>query len=114
MSEITSSIMAGSSDCLAPGPEAIVTARGDVASGTVAPGWLRNNERVMKNLKLTFVGLHTLDGRSAVPIRLRPATATATPLGGGLPAPPQPIEYVDRKGRSESGMMGRMPWWAWV
>ncbi|MGA8760165.1 MAG: hypothetical protein WB611_28365, partial [Stellaceae bacterium] len=42
------------------------------------------------------------------------ATATATPLGGGLPAPPQPIEYVDRKGRSESGMMGRMPWWAWV
>ena len=51
----------------------------------------------MKNLKLTFVGLRALDGRSAVPTSPSARPATATPLGGGLPAPPQPIGYVDKE-----------------
>ena len=65
----------------------------------------------MKQLKLAFAGLLASSAAAPDAFAQRPP---GLPLGGGLPAPPWPINHVGREGRSGAGMMGRMPWWAWV
>jgi Ca2+:H+ antiporter len=57
----------------------------------------------MKHLKFIFVGFFAANSGGA-PQAPR----------GGLPVRPQAINHVDRKPSSGAGMMGRMPWWAWV
>ena len=65
----------------------------------------------MKQLNLAFIGLLASSAAPSDAFAQRPP---GLPMGGGLPAPPRPITHVDREGRSCAGMMGRMPWWAWV
>jgi Ca2+:H+ antiporter len=65
----------------------------------------------MKRLKLAFVGLLASSAAASDAFAQRPPSL---PMGGGLPAPPRPVDHVGREGRSGAGMMGRMPWWAWV
>jgi Ca2+:H+ antiporter len=65
----------------------------------------------MKPLKLALVGLLASSAAASDAFARRPPDL---PMDGGLPAPPRPINHVDREGRSGAGMMGRMPWWAWV
>jgi Ca2+:H+ antiporter len=74
----------------------------------------------MKHVKSSFADLPALTAAAsgAFTVARPPAPigggVPGPPMGSGLPAPPQPIDHVGRERKSGPGMMGRMPWWAWV
>lgn len=65
----------------------------------------------MKQLKSAFVGLLASSAAAPDAFAQRPP---GLPMGGGLAAAPRSINHVGRERGSGAGMMGRMPWWAWV
>src|SRR5690242_9765483 len=80
----------------------------------------RDKGHVMRDLKLTFIRFPALKAAALDAFAFGPSPASiangrpAPPARSGLPTPPQPINDVGTEQSSGTGMMARMPWWAWV